>query len=441
MMIPSSVIFDQPTLTALLEHDPVVQEYRAFFSLLDWSVVEQWQSQCSVYCGTHGHPISAYLKAFLIRIRQGLIYTTQLCSFLRHHPLLIIELGFCLHLDPTAAYGFDVEKTLPSRQWFAQKLRTLDPSLLQALLHATVRALKEEIPGLGEVVAFDVKHLSAWVKENNERAYVPDRYDKTHILAGDPDCKLGVKRSTNQEQSDGSTKEKKELIWGYGSGVAAATTADYGDVVLAEYTQPFNEGDVTYFRPLYQQAVVALEQFPTHVTADAAFDAWYVYETAARHDGIGAVPLNQHTTTIFDSDTVPLCPMGMRMHPVFEYAHTYGYRVRRYRCPLLFPLPTGQFCSHPQFAKGKGCQKDINIELGGQMRIALDRGSPLYKAVYTQRTCCERINSQAKDLGIERPKVRNGQSVANLNTLIYVIINGRALDRAKSINRGLLQMS
>jgi hypothetical protein len=44
-----------------------------------------------------------------------------------------------------------------------------------------------------------------------------------------------------RNKPDGSTDEKKELIWGYGSGVAMATTRDYGDVVLAEYTQPFNE--------------------------------------------------------------------------------------------------------------------------------------------------------------------------------------------------------
>jgi hypothetical protein len=159
MMIPSSVIFDQSTLTALLEHDPIVQTHRTFFSLLDWSVVEQWQQSRSVYCDTHGHPITAYLKAFLIRIGQGMLYMTQLRSFLLHHPLLIIELGFHLHLDPTTPYGSDPEKTLPCRFWFSQKLRTLDPTLLQGLLHATVRDLKEEIPGLAEVVAFDVKHI------------------------------------------------------------------------------------------------------------------------------------------------------------------------------------------------------------------------------------------------------------------------------------------
>ncbi len=161
MMIPSAFVFDQSTITALIEHDPVVQEYRAFFSLLDWSTVEQWQERRSVYCDTHGHPITAYLKAFLIRIGQDMCYMPQLRSFLLAHPLLIIELGFQLHLDPTAVYGFDPQKTLPCRYWFSQKLRTLDPALLQGLLQATVRDLQAEIPGLGEVVAFDVKHIYA----------------------------------------------------------------------------------------------------------------------------------------------------------------------------------------------------------------------------------------------------------------------------------------
>ncbi len=325
-MIPSSSRFDQSTMASLLEVDPLVQEYRAFFSALDWSVVERWQAQRSACCGSHGHPLTAYLKAFLVRIKEGLMYAKQLRDFLLKHPLLVIELGFHLQLDPCADYGFDVERTLPCRYWLGEKLRQLVPALLQDLLAATVSALQEEIPGLGEVVAFDVKHIYAWVKENNERVYVKDRYDKTHCLAGDPDCRLGVKRSTNQELPDGSTEEKKELLWGYGSGVVAATTPDYGDVVLAEYTQPFNEGDVTYFRPLYQQAVAALQAFPMYLTADAAFDAWYVYEQAARHGGIAAVPLNQHGHPVYEraADGVPLCPIGLRMQPTFQFSHTYG---------------------------------------------------------------------------------------------------------------------
>jgi len=145
--------------------------------------------------------------------------------------------------------------------WLREKLRTLDQELLQALLHATVHALQDDIPGLGEVVAFDVKHIYAWVRENNPRQSMRDLYCKERQPIDDPECRVGVKRSTNQEQPDGSTKEVKEYLWGYGSGVAAATDPVYGDVVLAEYTLPFNEADVTYYCPLYRRAVVATNQF------------------------------------------------------------------------------------------------------------------------------------------------------------------------------------
>ena len=49
--------------------------------------------------------------------------------------------------------------------------------------------------------------------------------------------------------------------------------------------------------------------------------------------------------------------------------------------------------------------------------------------VYKQRTATERINAQAVALGIERPHLRNQQAIANQNTLIYVLINLRALRR------------
>src|SRR6266851_4674645 len=104
-MIPASHLFDQSTMAALLEHEPLVQDYRDFFASLDLSLVQQWQEQRSSR-GPPPHPESAYLKAFLVRIREGLIYTSQLRRFLLRHPLLVIELGFHLHLDPTAPYGF-----------------------------------------------------------------------------------------------------------------------------------------------------------------------------------------------------------------------------------------------------------------------------------------------------------------------------------------------
>ena len=461
-MIPASGLFDQSTIAALLAHDPLVVEYRAFFSCFDWSVVEAWEAQRSSR-GRPAHPESTYLKAFLIRQKEGFTYTTQLRRFLLKHPLLVIELGFHLVLDPSAPYGFDVEQTLPCRFWFTEKLRHLDPSLLQALLQATVTALQAEIPGLGETVAVDVKHIFAWVRENNPQVYVKGPFNVSYIPKGDPDCRLGVKKSRNQqpddasdqqpadrsktssdqEQAGGSKKKKKKVsLFGYGTGVAACTDPVYGDVVLAEYTLPFNEADVTYYRPLFQRTVVAAQQFPTYIAADAAYDYWYVYETVAHGPGIAAIPLNSHghEEVPRDPDGTPHCSAGLRMQPTFQFQHTNGYRCQRFRCPLLFPEPTGATCPHAQFVKGKGCVKDLNWEPGGLMRALLDRDGPLYHVIYTQRTACERINSQAQALGIERPKVRNIRSVRNLNTLIYLVINARALVKAKSINTGLLQM-
>ena len=438
-MIPNSRVFDQSTLTLMQEHDPLVQRSRRFFALFEWSVVPDPLIEPS-QPGKRPHPQSAYVKALLLKIEEGFPHCTQLRRYLVEHPLLVLDLGFRPVLDLSQPYGFDVERTVPTARWLSEQQRTLSQSLLQTLLVATVQALCEEVPGLGETVAFDVTHLYAYVKENNLRAYVTERFNKDHQPKGDPDCRVGVKRSTNKEQPDGSTKEEKEYLWGYGSGVASATIPGYGDVVVAEYTLPFNENDITYFVPLYIRTVATLGFFPTHITADAAFDAWYTYQMVVYRRGIAAIPLNQHghPESQRDRDGVPLCAKGLRMHPTFQFSHTYGYLSQRFRCPLLFPQANGQTCDHPQFLKEKGCVKDLNWELGGQMRVTLDRQSPLYKAIYHQRTSTERINSQSKELGIKRPKVRTLHAVRNLNTLTYLVINARALQRARQINACLL---
>ena len=74
------------------------------------------------------------------------------------------------------------------------------------------------------------------------------------------------------------------------------------------------------------------------------------------------------------------------------------------------------------------------MECGGaspaaKLRYQIDREDVTYKRIYKQRTATERINSQAVDLGIERPHLRNGKAIANQNTLIYLLINLRLLQR------------
>lgn len=388
--------------------------------------------------GSKPHPQKAYIKALLIKKCENFAYITDLRRFLVKHPLLVLEIGFNPVEDPHAPYGFDVEQTVPCDRWLRHKQQWVDNGILQALFKQTVIALRAEIPGLGQTIVADVKHLYAWVKENNPRESLPNRFDPNRQPAGDPDCQLGVKRSRNQENEadPAQVTVKKEYLWGYGTGLMAATDPEYGDVALAEYTQPFNETDVTYFSPLYDRVVANLGFRPPYFAADAAFDAWYVYHPFAERGGMAAIPLNLrgHPEPQLGPDGYHRCPAGLEMVPSYQYHHSNGYRAQLLRCPLLFPAASGQTCDHEQFVKGPGCVKHINIEAGGWMRVRLDRQAEPYKKLYNQRTAAERINSQAKALGIETPKVRNIHSVTNLNTLTYLVINARALQRVRRLN-------
>ena len=80
-MIPKPRPLDQYTLACLREADPVVQHYRAFFALLDWSHLDHLDAT-SRQRGPRPHPTSAYLKAFLVGLCEGKLDRTQVRTFL-----------------------------------------------------------------------------------------------------------------------------------------------------------------------------------------------------------------------------------------------------------------------------------------------------------------------------------------------------------------------
>src|SRR5437870_8394872 len=155
-IIPISRHFDQSTLSKMIDADSVVQRYRARFALFDWRSIDAPRKRGP---GAPAHPTSAYLKAALVRISEHHLSTPRWRAYLLDHPLLVLELGFRPHLDLAAPYGFDVAKTVPSVRHLNHMLQSLDPNLLTDLFTQTVHALQAEIPGLAEVVAYDVKHI------------------------------------------------------------------------------------------------------------------------------------------------------------------------------------------------------------------------------------------------------------------------------------------
>jgi len=375
---------------------------------------------------------------------------SQLRTFLVEHPALVWVLGFKLTPSDKVSYGFDVDASVPHRKQLGRVLRDLHNPALQFLLDCTVDLLRQELPTtilLGDEISLDTKHIIAWVKQNNPKAYLKtgERLDKNRQPTADRDCKLGCKKKSNQtptQHTSATNKEKRitpydcdQYFWGYASGVVATKVPGYGEFVLAELTQTFDRDDTTYFLPLMQQVERRLGRKPRFGAFDAAFDAFYVYDYFDEAGGFAAVPFVARAgcRRQFDAQDLPLCEAGLGMPLKSTYLsrkELVPQRVGRHACPLLFPEPTGQSCpiDHKNWPKG-GCISRLGTSNGARIRYQLDRQSPAYKQLYNQRTANERVNSQALELGIEQPKLRNQQAISNQNTLIYVLINLRAVHR------------
>lgn len=228
-------------------------------------------------------------------------------------------------------------------------LRDVPNAVLQALLADSIQLILSELAQRGlsgiDCISVDTKHVLAWVKQNNPKAYVTDRFNKDKQPHGDPDCKLGCKRRHNQvtparEGVPAATVKVGEYYWGYGSGIVVTKVSDYGEFVLAELTRPFDQGDLAYFFPLMHQVEERLGYRPRYGTFDAAFDAWYVYAYFHRENdpqtGYAAVPFAEKggykaNGRQFSSDGLPICAAGLPMPLQFTFTNRTNCLVEHER--------------------------------------------------------------------------------------------------------------
>jgi len=449
-------------LPAWVAQDPLVQEYRALIGTLPWPDFPERLTD-RPWPGRAPDPRAPFVAAYLVKLHEGKRFMSDLRTFLIKHPALVYYLGFQRLPDPSAPHGFDVATTVPKRRHLSTVLRTLPTDSLQFLLSATVQLLRaslspEERATFGDTIALDTQALLAWVKENNPKQFIKEgRLDKDRQPTGDLDCKLGIKRRRNQAPNDdddaldsaptpaADAKPTSQLqvgvdiLWGYGAGIVVTALNDGTEVVLAERTRPFNESDPSYFHPLMEMVERRLGRAPKYGALDTAFDAHYVYDYFHQAGGFAAVPLNvgkRGNGRQFDAQGRPLCAAGLAMYQQFVYQDRTAlvpHTREKCRCPLLHPEPTGEICpiADPHWEKG-GCTTTIATSQGARIRHQLDREGQEYKQLFAKRTMVERINSQAEALGILRPKLRRGSAIANQNTLLYVLINLRALQRVRA---------
>ena len=442
---------NEACLPPFVQACPVAMKYLRLLAPLDWANFPE-RDERRAWPGPKPHPRAPYAAAYLVKLHEPKTYMSDLRTYLVEHPALVWLLGFKLRPDPTTPYGFDVEASVPSRKQLGRVLREMPNPMLQFLLSSTVSLIAQDLPAevaFGQEISLDTKHIVAWVAENNPKAYIKesDRLNKHRQPTGDRDCKLGCKKKSNQKEdkpqpSQGRKKRATQFscdqyFWGYNSGVVATKVPGYGEFVLAELTQTFDKGDTKFFFPLMADTEERLGFQPPFGALDAAFDAWYTFDYFHQAGGFAAIPATERQTVQreFDEQGLPLCAAGLSMPLKSTFMNNRGIipqQMGRYVCPLLQPQPTGQTCpiDHHQWPQG-GCLLKMGVSPGARLRYQLDRHSPAYKMLYNQRTATERVNSQAKALGIERPKLRNQQAIANQNSLIYVLINLRALHRLR----------
>ncbi|MDI6696903.1 MAG: transposase [Anaerolineales bacterium] len=442
---------------------PLVERTLALLGPLDWghfperNLGRRWRRPAVSY--------AAFAAAMLLKLNEGLASMGEVRRYLVEHPALIPLLGFRVVRCRAHPHGIDPQASLPTSRHLTRMLRQMPNAVLQFLLADSVHLIRQELRQhhieVGECISLDTRHILAWVKENNPNAYVEERFDKTRQPRGDPDCRLGCKRRHNQQSppqplgqepptpaahpQPGEKVKFGEFYWGYGSGVVVTQTPGWGELVLAELTQPFDQADVSYFFPLMTQVEQRLGFRPRFAAFDAAFDAWYVYAYFHRDEdplAFAAVPFSEKggykaKDRTFSPEGLPLCAAGLPMPLHFTYTDrttcSVAHERGKYVCPLRFPQRTADACPvHHKCWEKQGCAVMMPTSIGARLRYTLDRESQLYKDIYKQRTATERINSQAKALGIERPLLRNGKAIANQNTLIYLLINLRLLQRIRN---------
>lgn len=436
-------------LPSFVQESVIACHYLDWLSGLDWEHFPEACQHKGKGCKRRG-PIpeltAPYVAAFLVKVDRQLPHMENLRQFLVEHPALPWLFGFPLVASTQFACGFDIDASLPAHRHFNRILRQLPNAVLQFLLSSSVALLAQSLPSdmlLGDEISVDTKHIIAWVRENNPKHFIKGgRFDKKKQPKGDPDCKVGFKATANQVQTtpkNSSTPASQARIgdyyWGYASGLVATKAAGYGEIALAELTLPFDHGELSFFLPLMRQVENRLGRRPRFAALDAAFDAFYVYAYFQHAHGFAAVPFRNPNLPVrqFSAQGLPQCDAGLTMVRKSTYldrTHLLHHHCARYACPLCFPTETQQPCpvNHKLRTKG-GCLLTMPTSIGVRTRYQLDRKSERFQQIYRQRTATERIFSQALELGIERPKLRNGASIANGNTLIYLTINLRTHQR------------
>ena len=369
--------------------------YDKLFSRLDFTLPR-------AATGRRGFPKEAMVCAFIVMKCEGFSQITDLVDYLDNNRLIA---HYC---------GFNIMEPLPSYWTYDRFLRKLNNTELKSIMADLVRQLYELGIVDASFIGLDSTPVMANTRQNNPKSFVKDKFSKKSHPKCDPDCALGVHSASNQHN-----ERRYEFYWGYKSHVLVDCISG---LPLYELTTPANIMDSTVAVGILAAADQTISLQGCSFLADKGYDVKNIYNTVKSvYAGEAFIPLKKHKTKHSALSACNLiCDAGLAMHKDGKTTDN-GRTRQKFCCPFRQSKRGVCPCNHKNWNNGRknrGCVKYRIVP--SDYRLSIDRHCLYFKRTYALRTECERYNSRFKASGQERLWVRNGNSVANLNTLAHI---------------------
>jgi hypothetical protein len=334
----------------------------------------------------------------------------------------LVELEFELQNNPSIAepLGLDPLKKPPSDERFSNFLRASSNGYFQSIRQSLVRELIKDRVISGGGIALDSCPIEAFVKENNLKTSVKDRYDKLRLPPGDKDARLGISiHFTNP------FKKKVHYFWGYRNHIINDLDSE---LPIAEMTLQANKDEkkvgLFMLKQLNQDFSLPIEA----VAGDANYDVEDILKCIIEEIKAEAViprnPRNAQNTPYSIKKNEVYCEANLLMNRKGKMT-VKGITYLQYRCPLHWSKDlAGQYilcpAGHPKFLKQKGC--NVLIRLSPNIREKINYGSLRFKEIYNTRTSVERVFSRLLSISMQRPSVKGLRAIRNHCTIAHITV-------------------
>lgn len=391
-----------------------IKKFELLFSLL------RFPKECPRPQRRPPHPKYALLNALVYKNLRSVPTLLELTRELKNYPQVAQICGF---------------SSFPSIERFSSFLKDMPNQTLQAVRENLVKELINLGQIKGHYLSVDSCPVKANVKENNLKATVTERFDKTRIPKGDPESRLGTYIVFPE-------KRKIQFFWGYRNHILSDALAE---LPIAEITEPANVPEQHLIIPQLKYVQKTFKLPIEAIIGDSAFDAYAIIEFIAKKlKAKPVIPKNPRRSKDpnirLSRKGIPTCVAGFEMVSRGKFYDKEQNRMRhKFICPIKagkkFARKVGWFCpwNHPKFFSNRyGCTTNLRIDVDTSIRQNIDYGSQSFKKLYNLRSSIERVFSRLLSILMQQPTVVGLNATRNISTIAHITVLVVALAAVKT---------